>query len=470
MYKGVNKYYKQEENELKLLRTPGMILVNAIAVMGMIAAADTYYIANKGITGGRLVIAAGFIITLLMLISPDFLFPSVMSKRLRMLRNGVNLLKLFCISACILLVLNIIMLVWEASSSSIRTILPSWLINLLITVLVMTVVFFSGMLRVYASSEQLGVKWRAIGLACGFFPVINLILLIKIISVTSEELDYENGRLVRDAARKDEQLCRTKYPLLLVHGVFFRDFERLNYWGRIPKALEANGAVTFYGEHHSAASVAECGKELAGRIEKIVNETGCGKLNVIAHSKGGLDMRYALSKCGADKYVASLTTINTPHRGCEFADYLLNKIPQKEQQLIAEKYNSAFKKLGDENPDFTTAVADLTHSACESFNEQVKDVPGVVYHSVGSKLNRASGGRFPLNMSYLLVKHFDGDNDGLVGKESFEWGSSYRYLTVKGTRGISHGDMIDLNRENIPEFDVREFFIRLVNGLKNEGL
>ena len=30
----------------------------------------------------------------------------------------------------------------------------------------------------------------------------------------------------------------------------------------------------------------------------------------------------------------------------------------------------------------------------------------------------------------------------------------------KEHRGISHGDMIDLNRENIRDFDVREFYVR----------
>ena len=30
-----------------------------------------------------------------------------------------------------------------------------------------------------------------------------------------------------------------------------------------------------------------------------------------------------------DKYVASLTMINTPNHGCEFADYLLNKAPDE---------------------------------------------------------------------------------------------------------------------------------------------
>ena len=77
----------------------------------------------------------------------------------------------------------------------------------------------------------------------------------------------------------------------------------LNYWGRIPKELETNGAVLFHGNHQSAASVPACAQELDARIREIVAETGCEKVNVIAHSKGGLDMRYALSELGTDRYV-----------------------------------------------------------------------------------------------------------------------------------------------------------------------
>ena len=36
-------------------------------------------------------------------------------------------------------------------------------------------------------------------------------------------------------------------------------------------------------------------------------------------------MRAALALTDIVPYVASLTTINTPHRGCQFADYLLGK-------------------------------------------------------------------------------------------------------------------------------------------------
>ena len=34
-----------------------------------------------------------------------------------------------------------------------------------------------------------------------------------------------------------------KYPILLVHGMGFRDHKILNYWGRIPKELEKMGCV-----------------------------------------------------------------------------------------------------------------------------------------------------------------------------------------------------------------------------------
>ena len=57
-----------------------------------------------------------------------------------------------------------------------------------------------------------------------------------------------------DAARAGDKVCATKYPILMVHGVFFRDFRYLNYWGRIPAELEKNGARIFYGNRQSACS------------------------------------------------------------------------------------------------------------------------------------------------------------------------------------------------------------------------
>ena len=147
----------------------------------------------------------------------------------------------------------------------------------------------------------------------------------------------------------------------------------------------------------------------------------------------------------------------------------ISKIGQSHQQRVAKMYEAALRRMGDPDPDFIAAVTDLTHSACEKLNAEMPDPEGIFCQSFGSKLNRPGSGRFPLNFSTLLVGHFDGPNDGLVGEKSFSWGSEYQFLTTTGKRGISHGDVIDLNRENIDGFDVREFFVGIVSDLKNKG-
>lgn len=410
-----------------------------------------------------------WITALIVLFAAVNLIPSLSNRRLpkrrlRICGDGCELLILFLLSLAASAAIQVLVMIrWFPQDKKL------WLWNLLCLFFVEAVVFWNGMIRVYCTSFQLGMKWRVIGILCGWIPLANLAALWKIIDVASFEARLESEKIFKNREREELEICRTRYPILMVHGVFFRDFKYFNYWGRIPGELEANGAKIFYGNHPSAASVADSGKELAKRILQIVGETGCEKVNVIAHSKGGLDTRYAVSHLGMDRYVASLTTINTPHRGCVFADYLLDKIPDAVEQKVADGYNMALKQLGDENPDFMAAVTDLTATACEQFNKTTPDMPGVYYQSVGSKLNEATDGRFPLNFSHRLVKYFDGPNDGLVAETSFPWGSKHRFLTTRGRRGISHGDMVDLNRENIKDFDVREFFVELVSELKTMG-
>ncbi|MBQ7872039.1 MAG: triacylglycerol lipase, partial [Oscillospiraceae bacterium] len=121
-------------------------------------------------------------------------------------------------------------------------------------------------------------------------------------------------------------------------------------------------------------------------------------------------------------------------------------------------------------PDFLAAVNDLTAARCTALDEELVAPEGVYCQSVGSALLRGGGGKFPLNFSYHYVKRFDGSNDGLVSAKSFHWGENYSFLRPPHDQGISHGDMIDLNRENIDGFDVREFYVSLVSELKDRGL
>ena len=430
--------------------------INNICFGAILFIASNFYVFRDYVLFTALLLTAYVLIN----IFPTVVLPK--TRRLRACARGNALLIEFLISTVFSVAYFVASIIQGAAIKDI-------LINTLFAILLEAIVFWNGIIHVYVSSGQLGIKIRLIGIVCGLIPIANLVALGMIIKTVEREIAFESRRIVLDEQRRNLQICATKYPILMVHGVFFRDFRYLNYWGRIPEALQKNGATVFYGNHQSAAAVEQSGREISERILQIVAETGCEKINIIAHSKGGLDCRSALTNPEIAKYVATLTTVNTPHRGCEFADYLLSKIPKAKQDMVAGTYNATLKKLGDPNPDFMSAVTNLTASFCENFNERVTDAQGVYYQSVGSKLNKASGGRFPLNFTYHLANYFDGPNDGLVGETSFAWGADYKLLSVKGKRGISHGDMIDLNRENISEFDVREFYVQLVADLKKRG-
>ena len=185
-------------------------------------------------------------------------------------------------------------------------------------------------------------------------------------------------------ARKENQICQTKYPILMVHGIFFRDWHYFNYWGRVPEELIRNGAKVYYGRQQSSLSIEASGKELSEQIKGIVNETGCEKINIIAHSKGGLDARYAISCLECREYVASLTTINTPHMGCEWVDKVLKKVPNTLISYIAKRYNQLFQKLGDKQPDFLGGIQDLTVEKAKEFNQKAPNCDEVLYQSVMS--------------------------------------------------------------------------------------
>lgn len=400
-------------------------------------------------------------------------FKNLRTPKLRNTACGTALLKIFLVSVTLDSVFAIMGLMGKLTEYGIPSFTDekgTWIRNIILIIVIENVVFWNGIIRIYLTASQLGFRFRLIGALCGMIPVVHLVVLGIMIHIADKEVRVENEKIILNESRASQQICACKYPILMVHGVFFRDFRYLNYWGRIPEQLEKNGAKVFYGNQQSAASVEECGKELAARIKEVCEQTGCGKVNIVAHSKGGLDTRMAVAKFGAAPYVASITTINTPHRGCEFADYLLSKIGEKHQARVARMYEAALRKLGDPSPSFLNAVNDLTSSSCAKLNEELPDPEGIYCQSVGSKLNHAYSGRFPLNFSTFLVGHFDGPNDGLVGAKSFNWGQDYQFLTTRGRRGISHGDMIDLNRENFDGFDVREFFVQLVAGLKNRGL
>ncbi len=333
--------------------------------------------------------------------------------------------------------------------------------------------FLLAMFRLGIAGRQLRWYWYLLLLLVWSVPGVNLLLLIKIYYTAKREFLEETARMELDEVRREEEICATRYPILLVHGIFFRDWQYFNYWGRIPGALKKNGATVYYGGQQSAQSISRSAEEVNRRIHEILEETGAEKVNIIAHSKGGLDTRYAIAELGAEPYIASLTMINSPHHGCPWVDAILRIVPHSFAQWVAGRYNAIFRKLGDKEPDFLGGVMDLTAARCDAFNRKYPICSEIPHHNVMSRMRFLFSAHFWFGISFLICKLHDpfGKTDGLVPVRSAKLeGVPFTMLETKGWRGISHGDVIDLTRENVRGFDVREFYVGLVKDLKERGL
>lgn len=329
------------------------------------------------------------------------------------------------------------------------------------------ILLWNGILRIFFTSRRLRLKIRILMLLAMWIPLVNLLVLLYAARMVHEEYDFECCKASVRMIRAESDLCRTRYPLLMVHGVGFRDLRYFNYWGRIPRELTRFGATVYYGHQEAFGTAADNGVDICKKIQEICEETGCGKVNIIAHSKGGLDSRYAISVLGAAEQVASLTTICTPHRGCRFVDHAC-RLPDWLYRAVARYFDWAFRKMGDSHPDFYTATRQFSTQYSLQFNEKVQDVPGVYYQSCASLMKDCLSDPL-LWIPYLIIRMVDGPSDGLVTPESARWGKDLGVITNRYHRGISHGDMIDLKREDYKGFDPVEFYVRLVSDLREKG-
>ena len=150
------------------------------------------------------------------------------TKRIHQLSAGCELLRLFLVSATVNAVWMLALL-----PSAIRDLnsvgffsglwMLMWIFNGIVIVLLEAVVFWNGMIRVYLTSVQLGLKHRVLAAVCGWVPFLNIWYLTKIIRIASDEVEFETEKWELDETRAESEACKTKYPILMVHGVFFRD-------------------------------------------------------------------------------------------------------------------------------------------------------------------------------------------------------------------------------------------------------
>jgi triacylglycerol lipase len=255
-----------------------------------------------------------------------------------------------------------------------------------------------------------------------------------------------------------------KYPVVLVHGIIAHDrASTIKFWGRIPEVLTSRGIKVFLGNTDAWGSYETNALLLKKTIENIVAHTNTEKVNIIAHSKGGIDSRYLIWKHDFGDKIASLTTLCTPHHGSEIADLIYNR--RITHKKFFQKVLSAFGELyGDVNPDVCRLIYQLTTEKMKKFNERITMDNKVFYQSLYTTIDDAADIKiFPYTYAYIYK--ISGNNDGLVSECSARGGE--HITKIEG--GISHVGILDYRSKEIYGINIPDIYLNMVRGLNNRN-
>ena len=145
-----------------------------------------------------------------------------------------------------------------------------------------------------------------------------------------------------------------------------------------------------------------------------------GRIDIVAHSMGGLDVRFLLARNlrGLANRIATLSTIATPHRGSPVADLLVGPAPSGPQRLVYEIVRDTMSRQGYA----VGGLANLTTGAAVAFNQQYADVAGVTYLAYagcGPRSYALRAGSWVIERAASTPD--ERQNDGLVSVASAQW-------------------------------------------------
>ena len=280
----------------------------------------------------------------------------------------------------------------------------------------------------------------------------------------------------------------TKYPIVLVHGLFgFDHIGPLDYWYGIPAALRADGARVYITQVSAANSTEVRGEQLLVQVKQILAVTGASKVNLIGHSHGGPTSRYIASV--RPDLVASVTSIGGVNRGSKFADFMLNVAPPGSySNVVAVALGNGLAgliTLLSGNPTLPQNVLAATNSLSTAgslkFNSRYPEavpatacgegayqVNGVSYFSWSGATRNTNFLDISDPVLALTSLAFNGEkNDGLVGSCSSHLGK-----VIRDDYAMNHLDEINqmIGLVNIFETNPVTVIRQHANRLKNSGL
>lgn len=278
--------------------------------------------------------------------------------------------------------------------------------------------------------------------------------------------------------------CSTQYPVLLLHGVALGDsFLGFNYFGRIPNHLRTYGADVEFGEMDAWSDSQDNAAQIKAKINWMLTHYGVSKVNILAHSKGGIDTRAMImdDPTMASK-IASFTTLATPHRGSVLADIGMGILTGSGLlPYVARTLNVIGMMTGDESSDSEAGGRQLTLGEMATFNADMQTALG--YNDLNSGINGVycqsyAGAITGIVCDVVLqatgvamVIGGESPNDGAV------WVDSAKYANWKGVQsgwgGLTHFGIVDrgilIFPGYTPGFSARDLYKDIVADLKNRG-
>lgn len=237
--------------------------------------------------------------------------------------------------------------------------------------------------------------------------------------------------------------CRGGTPILLVPG--FLAFSRVGdreYFQDVVSDLRSQGYCADVAVLPPVAPVPERAMLLRTEATRVMARFGAERIHLIAHSQGGLDSRWMISRLGGDAFVTSLTTIATPHRGCEISELVLGS-DESARAAVARLFGVSLKDPAAYD-NFIRTVHTLSPAWVRNImNPSTPDMRSVRYESWAASAALPPIGFESLHPALFVtaawLQTHVGANDGLVATDSMVWGGYQGLLRADHLAQIGHG-------------------------------
>jgi triacylglycerol lipase len=268
------------------------------------------------------------------------------------------------------------------------------------------------------------------------------------------------GALPKDpsAAAQDLDAAPPRATVVLVHGMGgWASIDGFDYFYGVPDLYRSLGADVFVPGTTSFASVEQRAGELKSQLDALP-----GPFILVAHSQGGIDARWLITKLGYADRVVALVTIAAPHHGSPVADVALGLTP-------GPVWDAADALLGVLGWSLDGAKEVTVQNMENVFNPSVPDMPQVTYWSFSGRAAPFGIGsengwlHSPLTATWTLLDAMGHTNDGIVPEPSAHWG---RFM---GSVPADHMGEVDQPLGYTPDFDARRFYTSLLARFHAEG-